>query len=313
MNQLFRPSSLIERQIAEFKATLPPGLTGPPPDDFAAQLEWNCWQNHLQELDTEWEASVDHEMAGSDIQLALDGDPVKGHAIHIGFLSTVLGKVQSLVNALAQASEQRATERGSIPNRIMEEYRLLFDGSFASSFGVKLRVPSPTELGRDRTSDIAPVVDQFCSLFNPDLDQTELSRALAQPRVRRHYRDLIDGIAKQGAVMKVRTPRIKKGFRFSSPQARDRAEWLDSWVVDLSTLEIEGILVGGSLNGNRFEIQTDDELYKGSISATARDQMQQIKLGDRVKATIEETTLTAEDVSGEAKITHFLESIDPVA
>jgi hypothetical protein len=41
--------------------------------------------------------------------------------------------------------------------------------------------------------------------------------------------------------------------------------------------------------------------------------MQQIKLGDRVKATIEETTLTAEDVSGEAKVTHFLESVIPVA
>ncbi len=53
MPTYYRPSSEIERQFAEFKSTLPEGITGPPPGDFAAQLQWDSWQNHLYELVSE--------------------------------------------------------------------------------------------------------------------------------------------------------------------------------------------------------------------------------------------------------------------
>lgn len=41
----------IEMQLKAFLQTLPVGVKGPPPDDFAAQLQWEAWQNHRKELE----------------------------------------------------------------------------------------------------------------------------------------------------------------------------------------------------------------------------------------------------------------------
>ena len=53
-----RPSSVIRQQLTEFLATLPNDLHGPPPDDFAALLEWESWQRHVRELNTELFAAI---------------------------------------------------------------------------------------------------------------------------------------------------------------------------------------------------------------------------------------------------------------
>ena len=61
MPKLYRPSTEIARQLAEFKATLPPDISEPPSDDFAARLQWKSWQIHLDELDTELAAAKARE------------------------------------------------------------------------------------------------------------------------------------------------------------------------------------------------------------------------------------------------------------
>ena len=57
-----RPSSVIEAQLAAFLATLPAGVTAPPPGDFAAQLQWDAWQNHRQELEAELDQAIEAEL-----------------------------------------------------------------------------------------------------------------------------------------------------------------------------------------------------------------------------------------------------------
>jgi hypothetical protein len=48
-----RPVSVVEAQLREFLASLPPGVAEPPPKDFAARLQWDAWQNHRRELEAE--------------------------------------------------------------------------------------------------------------------------------------------------------------------------------------------------------------------------------------------------------------------
>ena len=308
----FRPSAVIEQQIADFKATLPEGVTEPPPDDFAAELQWNAWQTHLHELGEELEASLTHELQGSDLQLAVDGDPVSGHAIHAGFLGTILAKTQGLINALAQATEQRPTGRGSVPNNIIEDYRLMVDGVFQSSFGLKLRLPTEKELSRLRLSHSDTVMDQFCKLMDPALDQTDLVRLIAPPRVKTHYLGLIEAIGKGGAKVLARTPRLRRGVRLTAVQARDRAMWMNSFSSETDTLTMDGTLTGGSIANNRFELQVDDETYRGSISTQAKEQMQKIHFGEMVQAVIEETTMTTDDGQLEGTISHHLKSLQQI-
>lgn len=308
MNTL-RPSSEIEAQLGAFVATLPAGVTAPPANDFATKLQWQSWQHHQQELERELEAARRAELAEADLQVAFSGEPVFQHDIKAGFLGVFLSKAQSLINALAQATEQKPTERGSIANSLVEDYRLLVAGTFPSSFGLRLRLHSNTELGRLRLSQTATVLDQFCTLIDPNLSQAELVKAVASQRVKTHYYDLVETLSKEGAQMTVRTKARLKGVKINAKQARDRATWMDSLTESTATLPLDGVLTGGSIATNKFELQVAEEFYRGRISPEAKAQMKDLKLGERVKAEVVETTFFAEEAIVEGHATYFLKSI----
>ena len=271
-----------------FQASLPPDIAAPPPQDFAAQLQWDEWQNHRRELEAELECARREELAGADMQFAISGEPVFLHDIMAGFLGSVLSKAQSLINAIAQAMEQKPTERGNIANNLVEDYRLLFAGTFPSSFGLRLRLHSDVELGRLRLSQTEAVLNQFCTLLDPTVSQAELVKAVASPRVKTHYYDLV---------------------KITAKQARDRATWMDSLTESTTTLPLEGTLTGGSIATNKFELEVGEEYYRGRISPEAKTQMQDLKLGEHVKAEVVETTFFAEEAIVEGHATYFLKSI----
>lgn len=295
-----------------FLASLPPCVTGPPPGDFAAQLQWDEWEGHRRELEIELESACREELAEADLQLAISGEPVFQHDIMAGFLGSVLGKAQSLINALAQAVEQKPTGRGNIANNLVEDYRLLVAGTFPSSFGLRLRLHSHNELGRLRLSQTDSVLNQFCTLLDPNLGQTELVKAVASSRVRTHYYDLVEIIGKAGAQVTVRTRTRLAGVKITAKQARDRATWMDSLTESTNILPLEGIITGGSIATDKFELQVGEEFYRGRTSPEARTQMQDLKLGEHVKAEVIETIFSAEDAIVEGHATYFLKSIVPV-
>lgn len=303
-----RPASIIEAQLAEFLATLPEGMTAPPPGDFAAQLQWDAWQSHKQELSAELEEALDAELTGSDLQFAFSGAPVVEHDIAAGFLGTFISKAQSLLNALAQATEQKATEMGRIATTLVEDYRLLVSGTFASSFGIKFRLHTESELGRLRIGHTAEVLDQFCGLLDAQLDSA-LVKTLASPRVKGRYYELVELVAKEDAKVTVRTKARRSGVRLNAKQARDRMTWMDSLTESTSTLPLTGILTGGSIATNKFELQVGDEFFRGRISPEAKVQMQELKMGESVVAEVVETTFFAEEAFIEGHATHFLKSI----
>lgn len=307
MPPFYRPSSEVERQIAEFKATLPEGITGPPPGDFAAQLQWDAWQGHLVELQTELDAAIAHELEDSELNVALDGDPVSGHAIHAGFLGAFLSKAQSLVHAIAQLTEQHpVTVRGSVTSNIISDYKLIVGGVYASSFGLKLRLPDESELDHLRLARSEAVMGDFCKLMDPQVDERELARLLASPRVRSNYRGLIETVAKYGAQVSARTPGNRRGTRMTANHARDRMTWLESFKSATETLQLTGSLIGGNIGQKRFELIVDDESYKGTLSESACEQLRHMHLGDIVQAQIEQTTLTSEDGSAEGSVSYHL-------
>jgi hypothetical protein len=231
------------------------------------------------------------------------------HDIKAGFLGGFLTKTQSLINALAQATEQRPTGRGNIANNLVEDYRLLVAGTFPSSFGLRLRLHSNGELGRLRLSQTEAVLDQFCTLMDPNVSQSDLVRAVASQRVKTHYYDLVESIGKEGAQMTVRTKDRLSGVKINARQARDRATWMDSLTEATATRPLEGILTGGSIATNKFELQVAEEFYRGRISPEAKTQMKDLKLGERVRADVVETIFFAEEAVVEGHATYFLKNI----
>ena len=304
-----RPSSVIEAQLSDFLTTLPTGLTAAPPNDFAAQLQWDAWQSHRKELEAELEATLETELADSDLQFAFSGAPVVEHDIAAGFLGNFISKAQSLLNALAQAVEQKATEMGRLATTLVEDYRLLVSGTFASSFGIKFRLHSESELGRLRIGHTTEVLDQFCGLLDAQIPSADLVRTLASPRVKGRYYELVELVAKEDAKVTVRTKAKRFGVRLSAKQARDRVTWMDSLTESTATLPLEGVLTGGSIATDKFELQVSTEFYRGRISPDARAQMKEIRMGASVIAEVVETTFFAEEAVVEGHATYFLKSI----
>jgi hypothetical protein len=253
-----RPSPVIEAQLVDFLATLPPGVTTPPPDDFAGQIQWESWKNHRRELEAELDQALEAELAGSDLQFAFSGAPVIEYDIAAGFLGNFISKAQSLLFALAQATEQKSTEMERLATTLIEDYRLFISDTFASPLGVKFRRHAGREIGPLRMVRTLEVVEQFCVLLDAQLPSGDLLKMLSSPRVRARYYELLELVAKEDARVTVRTKTRPSGVRLDAKQARDLTTWMDSLAESTSTLPLESILTGGGGVTSQFEIQVGD-------------------------------------------------------
>jgi hypothetical protein len=119
----------------------------------------------------------------------------------------------------------------------------------------------------------------------------------------------VETLSKKGAQMTVRTRARLKGVKINARQARDRATWMDSLTKSTAILPLAGIPTGGSIATNKFELEVDEEFYRGRISAEAKAQMKDLKLSERVTAEVIETTFFAEEAVVEGHATYFLKSI----
>ncbi len=113
--------------------------------DFASRIGLQSLLGHEQELLEELRAAEMLE-SGSAAELVFGGDPVRDHTIQAAFLGAMLGKVQQLVNALAQVVTSVPTARAPLPRNIVAENRLLVAGWVPSSFAVRLHFPAGKNL-----------------------------------------------------------------------------------------------------------------------------------------------------------------------
>jgi hypothetical protein len=100
------------------------------------------------------------------------------------------------------------------------------------------------------------------------------------------------------------------GVKINASQAYHRALLIERLTQATTTRSLEGILVGGSMTSNRFELQVAEKLYRGRISHEAKVQMKNLKLGERVRAEILETSFFAGEVVVEGHATYFLKGIE---
>ena len=149
-------------------------------------------------------------------------------------------------------------------------------------------------------------------MLDAQVPSGELVKTLSSPRVKGRYYELIELVVKEDAKVTVRTKTRRLGVRLDARQARDRATWMDSLTESTVTLPLEGILTGGSIATNKFELQVFDEFYRGRISPEAKAQMKEIKMGQSVVAEVVETTFFAEEALVEGHATYFLRSISRI-
>jgi hypothetical protein len=313
MNNDLRNVPEIREQLADLDETLELAKQYGAPD-FASSISLRSMGMEREILLDELRATELRE-SEYDAELVLKGDPVANHDIHSRFFGLVLVELQDLVNAVAQHIASLRSSSGRVAANIIEQNRLLFSHSFESSFGARFKVAGTTgEHDESRLLDApnSSALDQVWELLSGRAHSDTLTEYLSHPRIRTHYKALVELLAKQGADFEIRTRGHDSSSRLSAQEARDRSEWLDLLTTQTQTIKLAGTLTGGSIARDRFELQVGEMVIQGVASHDAASQMRSFRLGQTVEAELEVTTSTHDQDPSAEKIVYVLkELVDP--
>ena len=277
--------------------------------DFASKLGLQSIHLHQDSLQRELRAAEMLE-SGADVELVLDGDPVIQHSVQAVFLGKFLAKIQQLVNATAQAITSVPTARAPVPRNIVAENRLMVTASFVpSSFGVRCNLPTKESLGQLYELDSQTVLETVSELLTDDLPSEDLASLVSHARVKKHYFELLDMLAKDGANIQVRTRRNPYGCKLHAKKARERVEWLELMSAEEERIVLQGVLVGGNIETGRFELKVGEETISGRGTDAAKNELRRITFGAQVRAEVRATTMTHEDGAFEPKTSYVLMSV----
>lgn len=303
-----RASAIIKQQLSDLAEVITEANKYGTPD-FASEIAYKSLLQNEEELHEELKASELIEST-NDVEVAIDGDPVKEHTVEAGFFGKLLTDVQNLIYAIAQViiSGPRAT--GPIPHIIINENRLMVTSWARSSFAVRFHLPTREELHQTVEPTSKEVLSIITTLLKEGVDQDEIIEMISHPRIKKHYSQLLEDMVYKGASIRFRTRANPYGVKVDSRQARDRIDWLNLLQTREEIIKVRGILSGGNIKTGKFYLSVDDEHYSGSVSADAKVQMKDITFGATVTAEMRITTISHEEVEAEPKVEYYLLKLD---
>jgi hypothetical protein len=302
--------AVIEEQLRDLSHVLDAARTYGTPD-AASEFGLASLIGHQQELLDEKRAAQLLASA-ADAEVVLEGDVTAEHEVPAGLLGGFLTHLQKLVYALAQVRTGHPTSRAPVRRDTAAEHRLLVQANFQpGSFGLRLRLPTYDELGQLFDSDASETLEMVCAALDPAAPSGHLAALLGHARVKAHYQNLMELLAKQDVGVVARTRSRPVGVRLRPTQARERLDWLDLLQVSEEEILRTGTLVGGSIERDRFELKCEDETLSGTVTEAARAQMQRFHLGDAATVRIRVRTVEHEEVSAEPSVSYLAVEFQP--
>lgn len=298
----------IQRQLAEV-SKLREEIERAGETDLSARLELHAIRGLEEQMISELRAA-EFAASGADLEMTLIGEPVKGSEIFAGFLGDVLRTFQDLLNAVAQVFSGAPTSRAPVQRNIIVETRLRVLTFQPGSFGVRLRLPSRAETGELFEPQSREVLVSVCESLTEPTPSTNSSELLSHPRVKSHYAKLTQLLAKEAADATFRYASNPHGVVLSASKAREKNEWLDLLQTKEDIIQIEGRLVGGSLEKRRFELQGGETTYSGRVSEEAVRKMKGLAFGSLVNARLKILTTEHETGGMEPSISYFAENFE---
>ncbi len=278
------------------------GLAAP---DFGAEVSLLSVEARESELLAEESAALLVE-EGGDAEIVLSGDAVTENSVQAGFLADMLGSLQRLVDAVAQARAGESTPRGAVRGEIRESVRLMVAGFSAGSFAVRLTMPpQPGQL-------FGPgVLESTASLFSPDPDVGEFLTLMRLDRVRSGYQDMMNSLVRHRSSIAVASRGLSHSIAFTSRMAKERLDWMELIEVNEQPKLVSGILVGGDVEKRTYHLAVDDEEFTGKVLDKAVGELKSVKLGSRVEAGLLVITKAQVDNVLPSRTIYYLESIRP--
>jgi hypothetical protein len=229
--------------------------------------------------------------SGSDGHVSIDGGPVEDHTIDAGFYGSFCKKADELFAAICQSLG-------------ITKPALRLGMTMESSYAVDLIVSQPIdpqEMFFQGPPDITKNREAFDHLMSmiadkqPAGDATKMIK-LEYP-IRQRLGEVLELIAKNGAVVSVRTRASPLPRKLSSMQAQDRLKAVRDLGYPFRFLDIVGRLIGGFVEKSgkqdrSFCIRVEEpgkkaQDFRGTISEDAVPKMLSVRLGDQVEANLQ--------------------------
>ena len=185
-------------------------------------------------------------------------------------LSRILGKLQDLINTIGMM----CLDSDKVDENIRQKMQLSFIGVGAGSFDIRLASTEIVDLLGD--SDFANAIEELLKLLNAGSHQEELEGLLRRlkARVAKDYAEFLKSLNESVTDTKFTwtSPNPERGGTadISEPQMGEVIEILERFQAEASsTFTITGTLIGALPTSKRFEIQTAEETFAGTIAEEA--------------------------------------------
>lgn len=280
---------------------------------YLADLDVGSLEQRLRDLEREYEQITNTEDR-EQVTIVLHPPGMEPGHIPIRSLSQILGGLQLLSDSVANTLFNQPSERGNIPQEILDYNTLIWREARAGSFEVVLDMPhSPQEEFHDPVQ--VQTLQELFRLFN-SADKTDLlmeSISALGPRTLKHYREWTRVVRDNCTPVEIEWSSSimgKEKISFTIEKV-DRIYSVLSNISDTTEEEVtlSGRLTGANVRTKSFELFLfDGEKITGRIAKDAVAAVARIVLDSTCKANLLKSVTRFQSIQRE-KVTWTLQGI----
>lgn len=264
--------------------------------DHVQSLQISSLNKRLQDLTKEKE-DMQNVLDKESLVLSLYPPQLPSGQISIRTLTVILGGLQSLSDSIANTLFNQPSEKGKIPQEILDQNELVLRETRAGSFIAVLDAKHPEQATLEEPVQSQTIAELFNLLESSDAPD-DIAETISRlgPRALKNYTEWTKSIKDLDTSVEMEW--LSSYHTFSRVKlSTDKADRIYSILSDFSStteteVVLKGILTGANVRTKTFEIVAEDGMkITGKIKADALDGIVQFRLNNECEADLLKITV----------------------
>ena len=228
-------------------------------DSVLREMTLSETRRHLQQLYTK-RTQLEDSLSREQVSLRIYGDNVESGKVSARILLATLDGFQKLTDSIANAILHTPTQKGKIPQSVLDLTNFQITGVFAGSFGITLEKEETQLEAYSGMSQLTSVLGEFFSVLE-STDHDELLLTSITPfgkRVVNHYREWLQELQTNNVNLDIQwndSLAASRRIHVLAPKIISILDTIDS--VDDREVELTGKLTGINIRNLSFEMVVD--------------------------------------------------------
>ncbi|MGP6151333.1 hypothetical protein [Priestia flexa] len=230
---------------------------------FIQELQLSSLEKRLEDLQLEKE-NIERNLDKEELVLTMHPENLPSGEVSVRELTVILGGLQDLTDSIANTLYNQPSEKGKIPNEILENNTFILKATRAGSFKAVLELKHSAQDSIDEPVQTQTIKELF-SLFDSSntLDKLTENISYLGPRTLKNYTEWTKSLKELKTSVDLdwfsaRTPYSKTSI------SNQKAESIYNFLSDISETHEEEVVISGTLTGanariKTFEIFTDEQ------------------------------------------------------